>query len=61
MCDIVSNWIFLYVIILNISIMLFYKEVNIFNVNKVKICICRVKFNVCKSYIVFSIVYVIKF
>lgn len=57
LCDIASNWILLYATILNIlniSIILFHKEVNISNVNKAKICIRRAKSNACKSHTVLS-------
>lgn len=57
LCDIASNWILLYTTILNISIILFHKEVS--NVNKAKICIRRAKSNACKSHTVLSTIHAI--
>lgn len=59
LCDIASNWILLYTTVLNISIILFHKEVNISNVNKAKICIRRAKSNACKSHTVLSTIHAI--
>lgn len=59
LCDIASNWILLYATILNISIILFHKEVNISNVYKAKICIRRAKSNACKSHTVLSTIHAI--